>query len=1375
MSERTEATGAVFRRESDETETLQRFRTLVNVLDDGIYQVDLDCRLVAVNDVLVDLTGRDREELLGEHVSVLLGDADAATVERAVDRRAAVRNEDTDAFAVAVRTADGERIPCELHLNAVVEDGVVRGAAGIVREAGDRERTDREQQLQRERDLTARVLETSPVGILVVDDDGEVRRTNDRAREILGITADERGEYTPGDRPTYDENGEPVSVDNHPFATVLETGEPVYDRVLQMERPDGERRWLRVNAAPILTPEGEVDRVVTASEDITDMKERERELENELNEVFGRVSDAFYALDDQWRITHANERAEEMLGRSADDLRGEVLWDEFPEAAGSELHDRFREAMETQEPTTFERYSEPLGIWAEVHAYPSGSGLSVYFRDVSERKEMERKLGEQRRQLSTLMDNVPGMVYRCRNERELPMAFVSEGAKKLTGYDAEALERGNVSYGTEIVVEADRETLWEEMQRGIEKREQFSVTYRIETADGDVRWVRNHGRAIVEDGEVVVLEGVIIDITEREEYERKLQRSERRYRTIVENFPNGAVALFDEDLRYTAAGGEVFEDIGTATEEVVGQTVRERYPPELADKFESNFRAALHGETNSFEIEFHGRHWSAYALPVEEDDGDIFRGMIMVQDITERRARQRALERSERQYRTLVENFPNGAVALVDEDLRYRTIGGTPPRGVDAIDELEGLPARKALPPALAEKLVPRYEAAFEGESGSFEHESDGRVYQFRVVPVRDEDGDVFAAMGMSQDITERKERERDLREAKTQLEAATEAGAVGTWEWNIPDDRFIAGPSLAGTFGVDPEEASEDVSLERFISSIYEADRERIQRKINDAVESCGKYEAEYRVWNADDELRWVVARGHVEADESGDPVSFPGALIDITERKRAERELKRHKDQLETLFEVLPVGVVVADADGELVEANETAREIWGGEVFDAKSVAEYDRYDIWWADSGQPVATDDITMVRVLRGEEVAEPDAFEIEAANGERRIVMTDGMPIRDERGEVVRGVVTLTDVTERREYRRKLEESEQRYRTLVENFPNGGVGVFDEDFRYTLVEGTMWDDIDPDAADLEGRTIRDALPPDTADDVEPIFRAALNGETDSVVSMLGGRTYRVWATPLRDADGEITAGQSFAVDITDQLERERQLEESNERLEQFAYAASHDLQEPLRMVSSYLQLIEQRYADDFDEEGHEFLAFAVDGAERMREMIDSLLAYSRVETAGDPLEPVDLNDVLDDVRTDLQVQIAERNAAVSVEDLPRVEGDEQQLRQLFQNLFSNALEYSGDESPRVRVEAERSGAEWVVSVSDDGIGIAPEDQERIFEVFQRLHTVEEHAGTGVGLALCQRIVERHDGDIWVDSEPGEGSTFRFTLPAVEDE
>ncbi|WP_247729662.1 PAS domain-containing sensor histidine kinase [Halovivax limisalsi] len=229
-----------------------------------------------------------------------------------------------------------------------------------------------------------------------------------------------------------------------------------------------------------------------------------------------------------------------------------------------------------------------------------------------------------------------------------------------------------------------------------------------------------------------------------------------------------------------------------------------------------------------------------------------------------------------------------------------------------------------------------------------------------------------------------------------------------------------------------------------------------------------------------------------------------------------------------------------------------------------------------------------------------------------------------------------------------------------------------------------------------------------------------------------------------------------------------------ELEESNERLEQFAYAASHDLQEPLRMVSSYLQLIECRYGDNLNDEAQEFLDFAVDGADRMREMIDGLLQYSRVETEGVPLEPVALNDVIADVQQDLGVQISESNADIEVEELPRVMGDGSQLRHVFQNLLSNALQYSGDDSPRVHIAAERNGQEWLVSVEDEGVGIEPADQDRVFEVFQRLQPRDDSGGSGIGLALCDRIVERHGGDIWVESEPGEGATFLFTLPAVSD-
>ena len=229
-----------------------------------------------------------------------------------------------------------------------------------------------------------------------------------------------------------------------------------------------------------------------------------------------------------------------------------------------------------------------------------------------------------------------------------------------------------------------------------------------------------------------------------------------------------------------------------------------------------------------------------------------------------------------------------------------------------------------------------------------------------------------------------------------------------------------------------------------------------------------------------------------------------------------------------------------------------------------------------------------------------------------------------------------------------------------------------------------------------------------------------------------------------------------------------------QLERSNKRLEEFAYAASHDLQEPLRMVSSYLRLIEQRYGDSFDEDGEEFLEYAVDGAERMRAMIDGLLAYARVETQGRPFEAVDLETVFEDVLADLQFRIEETEASIACESLPTVTGDGDQLRQVLQNLLSNAIEYSGDEPPRVTVSGTRTDAdsEWAISVRDEGVGIEPDDADRVFAIFQRLHSAEECAGSGIGLAMCKRIVERHGGEIRLESEPGRGSTFSFTVPGA---
>ncbi|SFC07330.1 PAS domain S-box-containing protein [Halobiforma haloterrestris] len=300
-------------------------------------------------------------------------------------------------------------------------------------------------------------------------------------------------------------------------------------------------------------------------------------------------------------------------------------------------------------------------------------------------------------------------------------------------------------------------------------------------------------------------------------------------------------------------------------------------------------------------------------------------------------------------------------------------------------------------------------------------------------------------------------------------------------------------------------------------------------------------------------------------------------------------------------------------------------------------------------------------------------------------------------------------------------------------------------------------------------------------PPGTADEVTSTVAVPIGSAADpwGVLEIYDAET-----DPDEFADHDLDFLESVASLLATGIERREyerrlnetvdELEASNERLEQFAYAVSHDLEEPLRMISSYLQLVERRYGDELDADGREFIEFAVDGADRMKEMIDGLLAYSRIDTRGEPFEPVDLEAVLEDVTTDIGVLIADSDAQLAVEPLPVVEGDASQLRQLFQNLVSNAIKYSGDEPPRIDVTATRDGDRWAVTVRDEGIGIEPDARDRIFRVFQRGdrgHDVED--GTGIGLAIARRIVDRHGGEISVESEPGEWTAVTVTLPGVE--
>jgi light-regulated signal transduction histidine kinase (bacteriophytochrome) len=269
----------------------------------------------------------------------------------------------------------------------------------------------------------------------------------------------------------------------------------------------------------------------------------------------------------------------------------------------------------------------------------------------------------------------------------------------------------------------------------------------------------------------------------------------------------------------------------------------------------------------------------------------------------------------------------------------------------------------------------------------------------------------------------------------------------------------------------------------------------------------------------------------------------------------------------------------------------------------------------------------------------------------------------------------------------------------------------------------------------------------------------------------------GNRDIDLSATAARDDEtGELARAMTLMVQEIAEREQKltaqtEELTRSNQELAQFAYVASHDLQEPLRMVGSYLELLSRRYEGKLDDEAQEFIGFAVDGATRMKRLINDLLGYSRAGNSPLKLENVDVKDLLDTVLAQLALQIGETKAEVSVGAMPKLRADPIQLARVFQNLVENALKYrAADRLPVVKVTAQRVESGWRFSVADNGIGIDPQFKDKIFEIFKRLHGRDRYAGTGIGLAVTKLVVERHGGRIWVEPAPGGGSIFTFTIP-----
>ena len=393
-----------------------------------------------------------------------------------------------------------------------------------------------------------------------------------------------------------------------------------------------------------------------------------------------------------------------------------------------------------------------------------------------------------------------------------------------------------------------------------------------------------------------------------------------------------------------------------------------------------------------------------------------------------------------------------------------------------------------------------------------------------------------------------------------------------------------------------------------------------------------------------------------------------------------------------------------------------------------------------------------------------------------------------------------------TELGERTRAEKSLRDSEALYHSLVDTLP---INILRKDLagRVTFGNRSYCEAMGKPMAELLGKTDFDLFPRELAqkyarDDDKVVHTGQMFEDVEEHRRPSGQTIYvHVLKAPVRNARGDIVGTQVIFWDVTARKKAEvalaqanADLARSNKELEQFAYVASHDLQEPLRMITSYTQLIAKRYNDKLDQNAREFMDFAVTGALRMQRLIHDLLAYSRVGTRGKPPELTNAGDALAAALDNLKLAIEENGAEIAYDSMPAVIVDPTQLTQLFQNLIGNAIKFRGREKPRIHVSAVREAApyckipavgsaeplssqqpeEWHFTVRDNGIGIDPQYFDKIFIIFQRLHTLDQYPGTGIGRAICKKIIERHGGRIWVESQAGEGATFHFTLPAVEE-
>lgn len=545
----------------------------------------------------------------------------------------------------------------------------------------------------------------------------------------------------------------------------------------------------------------------------------------------------------------------------------------------------------------------------------------------------------------------------------------------------------------------------------------------------------------------------------------------------------------------------------------------------------------------------------------------------------------------------------------------------------------------------------------------------------------------------------------------------------------------------------------------------------------LRDTSVAAGRdYEFKIRLRRHDGAYRWHMGRT-VAVVNDGKVQSWIGTATDVHDLVETERALRDSEARFKLMSEVIPQLVWIALPNGKVESFNSRWYAYTGLSPEESRGAG--------WEKTVHP---DDLiaTLTAWKKSTDLGAPFSVEqrLRRADGRYRWFLTQALPLADGSGGIARWYGTCTDIEDQKQLQDETRKTRERLEIALEA---GRMGVWEYDVVNGLASWTPSLSIlygfDPAVLSGPQAFLEKFVHPDDLAHGRAVVKEAIDQKQpfrfeyrvirpDGAVRWLEarGRVYAEPGGPVR------TAGVS--VDVTDRKEADRELARraedlarSNKELEQFAFVASHDLKEPLRKIAGYAELIQSRYQSKLDEKGERFLTYLQDGVRRMDAIIGDLLTYSRAGRGAQKREAVDLAELVKETLDDLEQSLNEAKATVTVGPLPTLSVNRTQIRQVLQNLIANALKFRGERAPEISLASERAGEFWKIAVKDNGIGIEAQYFDRIFEIFQRLHTRSEYPGTGIGLAICKKIVEAHGGRIWVESSPGQGSTFFFTIPA----